>query len=56
MLLIIKKKYAKEIYDLYEAGYEFESKTVYFAFIWCIDRGHYKLAKRIFMHREISDH
>ena len=53
MQLIIKKEYAKEIHDLYEAGYKFESKTVYFAFIWCIDNGHYDIARHIFVHNEI---
>ena len=55
MQWIIKKKYAKEIHDLYEVGYDFKSKKVLFAFIWCVDRGHFSLARRIFMHREIED-
>ena len=55
MQLIIKKKYEREIHDLYELGYNFKYKKVLFAFVWCVDGGHYSLAKGIFMHREISD-
>ena len=40
-------------FELEDAGYNFRTKKVYFAFIWCVDNGHYMIAKNIFMHDEI---